>query len=457
MGTSCCGGSNKTDHQHDHSKPGHSCCNHRHAHEHAAPRSGFGMGIILALTAAALLGVGVISAIALAQPSAPAQQKSPAPPAAPKSPDAKDLSKPAAPPTKKAYDPATDGVIRHGRAEPIAKPNGAIRIATFNIENLFDKELSNDETGSSTPAKPAAHRKAAADAIRKINADVLALEEIESKETLTKFRDEYLADMGYTHIASIDAGDPRGIEQSILSKFPIKDEKNWPNTPLAGVHPEKLGNKKNPDAGKPLILKRSPMRATVVVPPATTDKDAKPTELTLFAVHHKSGPFYSYLREAEGTRVLELIHDYEKDHPGAPVLVLGDFNARTTEKSVMVYTSGGMIHAMSGVSGGVESKEFLSHTSGRTIDHILLNAPAAAMVSLDTRFVLGTPQRPDGVDWRKTEPPAGYSSDHYPVVVDLLPRETPGSTLRRGIEAPKPVTTAAPSPSASPSPTSDRK
>lgn len=452
MGTSCCGGM-KSDHPHDHSKPGHSCCNHDHAHQHAAPRAGLGMGIILAIAAAALLGVGVLSVMTLAQPTAPVAPKAPAPPTAPKAPVAP------APPVKKGYDPATDGVIRHGRSEPIAKPAGAVRVATFNIENMFDKELASDEGGGSTPVKPAAHRKAVADAIHKINADVLALEEIESKETLTKFRDDYLADMGYTYIASIDAGDPRGIEQSILSRFPVKDEKNWPNTPLVGVHPEKLGNKKNPDAGKPLILKRSPMRATVVVPPDPADKDAKPTEFTLFVVHHKAGPYYSYLREAEGVKVLELIHEYEKDHPGAPVFVLGDFNARATEKSVMIYTSGGMIDAMSGVPGGVESKEFLSHTSGRTIDHILLNAPAAAMVSTDTRFVLGTPQRPDGVDWRRTEPPAGYGSDHYPVVIDFLTRETPGSPLRRGIVLPNPATpaTTAPTPSASPSATSDGK
>ena len=125
----------------------------------------------------------------------------------------------------------------------------------------------------------------------------------------------------------------------------------------------------------------------------------------------------------------------------------------------MVYTSCGMIDAMSGVPGGVESTAFLSHSSGRTIDHILLNARAAAMVSLDTRFVLGTPQRSDGVDWRRTDPPAGYGSDHYPVVIDLLPRETPGSSLHRGIQPTIPAApaTAPPSPSATPSATSDGK
>ncbi len=424
MGDSCCGGEHKHD---DRTSNVHGpACSHKHK-----ARSGVPLLWIVAIVA--LLGVGVFSMFALGQPTAP---PAPTPPKAPTPPSSPAPPTPPKPP--KIYDPATDGVIRHGRAEPIAKPasGGAIRIATYNVENFFDTESKTDESSSSTPVKPISHRKAVAEAIHKINADILALEEVESKETITKFRDEYLADMGYTFIASIDAGDPRGIEQSILSKFPITEEKNWPNTPLAGNHPEKLGTRVNPDAGKPMILKRSPMRATVVVPADPAIKDAKPTEITLLALHHKSGAYYGYLREAEGIKVLDLVHSFEKDHPGAPVIVLGDFNARTTEKSFLVYTNGGMIDAMSGVPGGPESKEFISHSSGRTIDHILLNAPAAAMVSLDTRFVLGTPQRPEHVDWRNTEPPVGYGSDHYPVVVDLLTSENPGNPMRRGISRP---------------------
>ena len=405
------------------------------------PKSGSAVPLLWIVAIAALVGIGVLSMIALGQPTAPTAPIAPIPATPPKP--------PAIP---KPYNPATDGVIRHGRAEPIAKPVGvwAIRIATYNVENFFDAESKSDELAGSTPIKPIAHRKALADAIHKINADVLALEEVESKETITKFRDEYLADMGYTFIASIDAGDPRAIEQSILSKFPLTDEKNWPNTPLVGAHPAKLGTRANPDAGKPMILKRSPMRATVVVPADPAIKDAKPTEITLLALHHKSGPYYSYLREAESIKVLELVHDFEKLHPGANVIVLGDFNARTTEKSFQVYTNGGMIDAMTGVPGGPESPAFLSHSSGRTIDHILLNAPAAAMVALDTRFVLGTPQRPEHVDWRRTDPPAGYGSDHYPVVVDLIISKNPDMSIPRGLTPLIPG--ASPSPVGNPQP-----
>jgi endonuclease/exonuclease/phosphatase family metal-dependent hydrolase len=344
------------------------------------------------------------------------------------------------------------GVVRHGRAEPIAKPEGAgaIRIATYNIENLFDHEVPGEGSGSKTPLKPEAHRKAIADAIHKINADILAVQEIESKETLTTFRDTYLKDMGYTYIASIDAGDSRGIEQSVLSRFPIKDEKNWPRIPLAGVHPEKLGKKANPAAGKPLILHRSPLRVTVT---ATPGPDAKPIDITLFVVHHKSGPFFGYEREAEATKVLELVHEFEKEHPGQPVIVLGDCNARVIEPPIEIYTKGGLTDAMNGVPGGVESREFISHVSGRTIDHILLNPAAAAKVATESRFVLGTLQRPEGVDWRKTEPPAGYCSDHYPVVIDLITSESAAAPKHGLPIAKQPAPAAQPAPQPTPSAT----
>ncbi|HMN39274.1 MAG TPA: endonuclease/exonuclease/phosphatase family protein [Phycisphaerales bacterium] len=412
---------------------GHSCCgNHNHHKDTGeecrgqsakASRSSIGALWITVLVVA--IGAGAATMYALDQPTAaPAASAKPAGAAPPATP-------PAAEPMK--------GVVRHGRVDPIAKPTtGApVRIATYNIENFFDNALPAGGSGGGTAVKPAAHRRAAAEAIHKINADIIALQEIESKEVLTRFRDEYLKDMGYAYVCSLDAGDGRGIEQSLLSRFPISDEKNWPGVALDAVHPNNLGNKKNPEAGKPIVLHRSPLRATVSVP---AREGAKAVDITFFVVHHKSGPYYGYEREAEAAKVLSLVREFEKDHPGRPVLVLGDFNARMTESPVEIYTGGGLVSAMTGVPGGVESTEFTSHVSGRTIDHILVNAPGAAMVALDSRFVLGTLQRPEGVDWRKTQPPAGYCSDHYPVVVDLIVADSAGAPTHGLTPAVRPPT-----------------
>ena len=109
--------------------------------------------------------------------------------------------------------------VRFGLKEAPLKHAGAIRLATYNVENLFDAIDDPDLSGRNEDiddAKPEAELQGLADAIHALDADVLALEEVESEAVLTWFRDTYLSDMGYTALASIDAGDGRGIEQSVI-------------------------------------------------------------------------------------------------------------------------------------------------------------------------------------------------------------------------------------------------
>lgn len=398
-GPSCCGGG---------------CCKSSQSgsHAHGARGRGGSSAGWISISAGIIFGF-----VALAGGIALVRQPEAAPTPAPTT------SAPANPATQPAAEapkpPHMQGVIRHGRPDPIAKAPGAIRLATYNIENLFDKELPADETGSGTPPKPAAHRQAVAEAIKKVDADILAVQEIESKETLTKFRDEYLKGLGYDHVASIDAGDGRGIEQSVLSRFPLEGAEVWLHADLGAVQPDKIGNKPNKNAGKPMAWKRSPLKVTVKVP--ADRAGGSPKDLTLFVVHHKSGALFSFEREAEGAKAAALASDFVKSNPDHLVAIVGDFNARPREKSVQAYLSAGFTDAMGDLipATGNEPAAWVSHVSGRTIDHILLSPAAKAAVVPETRFVLGTIQRPEGVDWRRTEPPEGYGSDHYPVVVDL--------------------------------------
>lgn len=411
MGHSCCGGG---------------CSNHKHEQRRPA-----GSRALQITAAGALLAIVGVSAIALTTikpeqaqaPATPAQSQPAAPASVPT--DVKPT-----PPAKPAL-PATEGVIRHGRKDPLPKPAGAVRLATYNIENLYDTEWKGSDEGRITEIKPAAHRQAIADAIRAIDADILALQEIQSKEVLEKFNAEYLKGMGYTFVASLDAGDPRGIEQSVLSRFPISNEKVWPRIDLGVKHPEKLGRRANPDAGKPIIMARSPMHATVEVPAAKTGS-GKPYALTLFVVHQKSGAFYSYQREAEALGILKLAKDPTLHKPSDNIVILGDFNARPSEKSVQTYVDAGFVDAFGDLTKD-EPAEFITHVSGRAIDHIMVSPSLRPELVNASRFVLGTMQRPDGVDWRSTSPPPGYGSDHYPVVIDIMPVD---------VEAPKPAPTA---------------
>lgn len=376
------------------------------------------------MTVSALAGVALFAgpAFALTQDQAPApaaQPKDAAPAAQPKD------GAPPPPATAAKPLPGIPGVIRHGLKDPKPRTPGAIRIATYNIENLFTTDQPGEKDGGEggggwgTPAKPAEHKAAAAEAIKRIDADIIALQEIESKEALIAFRDEYLKGLGYDHVASIDAGDPRGIEQSIISRFPITAESNWPR-PEMGVHPEKLGRRPNRDAGKPLVMARSPLKATIEVPADKTGT-GKPYTLTFLVVHHKSGAFYTYQREAEGKKVAAWAGEILTADPKANVIITGDFNAMASEASVQTYLTSGFVNALAGKDP--KDATFQTHASNRAIDIILLSPGAAADMVKDSGFVLGTMQRPEDADWRRTPPPTGYASDHYPVVIDLMPRE----------------------------------
>ncbi len=111
----------------------------------------------------------------------------------------------------------------------------AIRIATFNVENLFARwkfkegtdpdeanqrgwiveELHFEELGEED-------KTITAQAIKEIAADVLCFQEVENVETLKHFRTDLLGGLrAYEYVAGIDGNDQRLIDVAVLSKRPI--------------------------------------------------------------------------------------------------------------------------------------------------------------------------------------------------------------------------------------------
>lgn len=406
----------------------------RHAHRKmGAAREYAVLGV--ALLAAALLFAFTWSGSPLSgsrvQDSPPLQTTPALPPAAPE-------PRPERPVDPVAARPGTTGKetevsLRFGRREPVAKAPGTIRVMSYNVENLFDDKDDPALSGKNDDknmTKPAAHCQAAADAIRRCSPDVIALQEVESYEALMQFRDQYLKDMGYDHVVSIDTGDPRGIENSVLSRFPLEDVKTWRELPLGGTHPDLFGTDKNDYAGQPITFKRSPLRVTVTIPAAKVaelmpTESSEPTarqpyKLTLFVVHQKSGRGGDYWRERESAKTIELAQEVMNADKGVNVIILGDFNARSRDQSLKAYVAAGFKELFDGQNADRDLTA-TTHASGRRIDHILYNSNAAHELLIDSRFVLAMPTRADGVDYRTTPPPKGYASDHFPVVVDLRP------------------------------------
>lgn len=313
------------------------------------------------------------------------------------------------------------GAHRFGLEEPRPKADGAVRIATYNIENLFDGV---DDPVSPRDdvewSKPEAEQRAVAEAIRRLDADVLALQEVESESVLRAFRNTYLSDMGYTHLASIDTGDERGIEQSVLSRFPIVEAKNFGQIPLGGVHPEKYGDQENWYAGEPLLFRRGPLMVRVEVPGA---EGGEPYEVKLFVLHHKSGRYNDYWREAEARKMVEVIAA-SGARPTDNVVVLGDFNAQVGEGVLETYFAMGFRDVLGHTGEGLEP-EHVTHESGRAIDHVLISPGMRGEAVQGSAFVMGTLARQEGVSWRDFPPPEGYASDHYPVAVDIRPVDVP--------------------------------
>jgi endonuclease/exonuclease/phosphatase family metal-dependent hydrolase len=316
---------------------------------------------------------------------------------------------------------------RLGLAEAPEKADGAIRLAAYNILNLFDAvdnpalEGRFDDMHSSREglrSKPESQLRAVAEAIRRLDADVIGLQEIESFDALEAFNAVYLADLGYEYVVSIDVGQERGIEQAVLSRFPIREARVWPNMPLGGVHPERYGNSENWYAGEPITYRRSPLFVRVEVP---SDDAEGSFHLDIFVVHQKSGGPAAYWREAESRGLVKLLDQHLALNPDANIAVLGDFNAKPDAQSIRTYIEdAGLILTMD--SHGPGAMQTPTHESDRAIDFIFVNSNLAGHLVPDSAFVLGTPLRPSGSDYRTTPAPEGYAADHLPVAVDLFPR-----------------------------------
>jgi endonuclease/exonuclease/phosphatase family metal-dependent hydrolase len=316
---------------------------------------------------------------------------------------------------------------RFGLTEAMPRIDGTIRVGSYNMLNYFDQtddpslQGDYDDFGDNPGPTSDARCQELAKIIHELDADVLALQEVESQEALEWFNQEYLSDMGYKYVVSEEVGYYRGIEQSVLSRFPVKDITVWKNTDLTKM--ERLGGGWTdiPSDVSAIEFQRSPLCVTVTTPSGY--------ELTVFSVHHKSGR-NAWHRELEALHIMEYVGEMTAKNPTRNIAVIGDFNAQPWDRSVRVYLRNGMTdahgHRAKNLQWDDTSPLRKTHTSDRLIDFILLNTAALGELVIDSGFVLGS-DHPE-YDWKNDPIPAGYSSDHCALAVDLVPRDGQGST-----------------------------
>ena len=316
---------------------------------------------------------------------------------------------------------------RFGLTEAMPRIDGTIRVGSYNMLNFFDQvddptlQGDYDDFGDNPGPTSDARCEELAKVIRALDADVLALQEVESQEALAWFNQTYLPEMGYTYVVSEEVGYYRGIEQSILSRFPVTEIKTWKNADLTNMDRLGGGWTEIPAGENEIIFQRSPLCVTVKTPEGY--------ELTVFSIHHKAGR-NAWHREFEALQIMQYIKEMNQENPERNIAVVGDFNAQPWERSIRVYLRNGMIDALSFQVKNVKWNDMSplrkTHTSDRLIDFIMVNAPAVGELVVDSGFVLGSSH--PVYDWRKDPIPAGYASDHCAIAVDMVPREGAGDT-----------------------------
>jgi endonuclease/exonuclease/phosphatase family metal-dependent hydrolase len=276
-------------------------------------------------------------------------------------------------------------------AAPKMKP-GEIVVGAYNLLNLFDEHddpYRNDET---TPAKPRAELERLAESIRQLNADVLAVEEVENRDYLERFVNVFLADMGYEHVVLIEGNDMRGIDVGLLSRLPVSEVRSNRHVRFPGKD------------GVPSRFQRDVLEVTL-----------EPTDGPPFAVwvvHLKSNSGgreeAEPIRLPEAQQIRNMLDAELAQDPNARIIVTGDFNDTWESRTIqtIVGSSEGALF-----SAGSESQDsgLVTYNEGefRSVIDFLLCTPA-----MRGQFVKDSYRNPQG-SVEQT------GSDHNPIAASF--------------------------------------
>lgn len=209
--------------------------------------------------------------------------------------------------------------------KPAAWSRETLRIGSFNLMNLFDTyddPYTHDET---TPFKPRAELEHAAAAIRRLDADVLALVEVENRGVVERFNRALLSDMGYEEVVLFEGNDGRGIDVALLSRLPVGAVTSYRHLsfPLPG--------------GGKTRFRRDLLRVRIEPPGAPA--------FDVFLVHLKSKRGESQgsapIRQAEATELRRICDEVLKQDPAARFVVCGDFNDTWDSPALKTIRGGG--------------------------------------------------------------------------------------------------------------------
>ena len=243
-----------------------------------------------------------------------------------------------------------------------------IRIGTFNVQNLFARyrfKRNIDPVGLYGFTNDLAFgiydetaRQITSKAIRAVNADILALQEVESLTVLDRFNSRHLGGMKYRHRMLIDAFDPRKIDVAVISRYPIVKARTY--------RQERNNNNTN------WLFSRGCLEV---------DIDIEGKILTLYVNHFKSmmgGRRKTKERRKEQvSRVAQIITERwnEVDYEGN-YIVLGDFNDYLDSETSLedIINHEGLVHVSERIPENDRWTHYWSRGNEyRQLDYMLLS------------------------------------------------------------------------------------
>lgn len=249
---------------------------------------------------------------------------------------------------------------------PAARPykgGGELKMATFNILNLFDDLDDPYRNDDSTKPKGRDQLEHVAEVLRQLDADVVALQEVESRGYLERFVEVFLAELGYEEVVHFEGNDQRGIDVCLLSRIPVGTVRSHRHLRFPG-----------PD-GKPMRFERDLLQVELL------PDGAEPIEV--WVVHLKSNydgrAHAEPIRLSEAKAVRRLLDQRLEQDPKARIILCGDFND-TEDSDALKTLIGSGPRAMKSFADEVPKEQRITYNEEpyRTMIDFILASPALA-------------------------------------------------------------------------------
>jgi 5'-nucleotidase len=317
-----------------------------------------------------------------------------------------------------AYEPTFETV--NERPEAPEEVGGDFSIGAFNVYNYFTT-FGGDARGAANEAEFAVQQSKIVTAINGLDADIVALQEIENSVKLGEPRDEALANL----VAALNAAAGEDV-WAFVPTPPVLEAGNTDFITNAIIY--------KPEVASPLgdsftdidesvwDIAREPIAQTFEV-------DDKTVTVVANHLKSKSPPsgspaepadgqgFFNAERVEQAQRLAAFTQTITADPAkGEDVILLGDFNAYHEEDPIQVLTDAGYVDL---VPDATEEYTYTFNGELGSLDHALVSPSLAADVTGVDVWTINAPEWSDrGYEYAAAEAGTPYrSSDHDPIKV----------------------------------------